>query len=89
MMPDVARFDGIPAAECRVTSCNIAVRLMILQSQQLLAQLRVAPQRLALPAGGRDETRFRNGQNSKPQKSQFGDANPAVRVHAVLGGFVL
>ena len=30
--PDDARFDGIPAAERRVTPCNIAVRLVILQS---------------------------------------------------------
>ena len=30
--PDDARFDGIPAAERRVMSCNIAVRLVMLQS---------------------------------------------------------
>jgi len=34
--------------------------------------------------GWRDETRPRNGQNSKPESTQFGGENPAVLVHAVL-----
>jgi hypothetical protein len=38
--------------------------------------------------GWRDETRSRNGKNPKPRKNQFGGENPAVRVHAVLGGFM-
>jgi hypothetical protein len=48
---DSARFDRIPVAEHRVVSCNIAVRLVMLQSQQLLAQHRVAPQHSSLLAG--------------------------------------
>jgi hypothetical protein len=39
--------------------------------------------------GWRDETRPRNGQNSNSRKSHFDGANPAVRVHAVLGGFYI
>jgi hypothetical protein len=39
--------------------------------------------------GWRDETCPRNGQNPKPRKNQFGGANPAVRVHAVLAAICL
>jgi hypothetical protein len=35
--------------------------------------------------GWRDETRSRNGQNPKPRKKPKNGANPAVRVHALLG----
>ena len=37
--------------------------------------------------GWRDETCPRNGQNPKLRKRPIYGANPAVRVHAVLGGF--
>ncbi|HET9914928.1 MAG TPA: hypothetical protein VFQ13_23770 [Anaerolineales bacterium] len=46
-----------------------------------------ATQRLALPAGGRDETTHLVGTNFEPQKLPENAATPTRRVHAVLGGF--
>jgi hypothetical protein len=48
-----------------------------------------AAQRLALPAGGRDETRHFDGTNFKPRKLPENAQTPTSRVHAVLGALRL
>src|SRR6266540_649356 len=50
-----------------------------------LVTLKVATQRCALPAGGRDETTRFDGTNLKPRKLPENAATPTSRVHAVLG----
>jgi hypothetical protein len=45
-----------------------------------------AAQRLALPAGGRDEAMPLDGINLKPRKVPENAPTPTSRVHAVLGG---
>ena len=48
-----------------------------------------AAQRLALPAGGWDETTPFGGTNFKPHKLPENAQTPTSRVHAVLGAFLL
>jgi hypothetical protein len=48
-----------------------------------------AAQRLALPAAGGTRLAHKTDKTQSHEKSQFGGANPAVRVHAVLGAFEL
>jgi hypothetical protein len=45
-------------------------------------------QRQALPASGRDEIRFENRKNSKPENYRKKPQNPTCRVHALLGVFL-
>jgi len=46
-----------------------------------------AAQRLALPAAGGTRLAHETDETQSHEKHQFGGENPAVRVHAVLGGF--
>ena len=46
-------------------------------------------QRRALPAGGRDETRRRNGKSPKPRKRQKTRRVPTCPLHTLLGVFKL
>jgi hypothetical protein len=47
----------------------------------------IAAQRLALPAAGGTRLTYETDKIQSHEKSQFGGAIPAVRVHAVLGSF--
>jgi hypothetical protein len=51
----------------------------------VLLLFKSATQRLALPAGGRDEATCFAGTDFKPRKLLENAATPTRRVHAVLG----